>query len=200
MTKHSRVSWVQMFTAFVVGVLLVLAVLPWLGRARESARRANCLSNFKQLGLATGMYAEMNQGRCPVDSETPTLVGSWGLLAIQIRPLQMMLFCHSDRRASRPAESPDALSVSNISYSYVPNVIWQGAKGDSILALDRIYTTAKGSQWPSDGNHVRRPITELDFSGEQGGNVLFSDGRVEFHKSLPSDLKDKDGKLRVLSP
>ena len=57
------------------------------------------------------------------------------------------------------------------------------------MALDQIAATASGSLWPTNGNHKYA-----------GGNVLFNDGRAEWHTHLPSALTDKDGKEFVLSP
>jgi prepilin-type processing-associated H-X9-DG protein len=198
MTKRKDML-VEVLVALAIIFLLVALLLPQLGRARESARRMNCAINLKQLGLAIMMYAETNRGQCPVDSEPPTLAGSWQLLGnLLVTP--RILFCHSDRRRYGPAQSFDVLTITNISYSYVPDMIWRSTNSNSILALDRIDATTKGSRWPSDGNHGPRPLWELDFTGVRGGNVLFCDGHVEFHKTLPSDLKNKDGRLRVLSP
>jgi prepilin-type N-terminal cleavage/methylation domain-containing protein/prepilin-type processing-associated H-X9-DG protein len=41
----------------IIGILVAI-LLPVLSRARESARRASCLSNMKQIGLATMQYAQ----------------------------------------------------------------------------------------------------------------------------------------------
>ena len=40
----------------IIGILASL-LLPALGKAKEMAKQSGCLSNFKQLGLASGMYA-----------------------------------------------------------------------------------------------------------------------------------------------
>ena len=80
------------------------------------------------------------------------------------------------------------LTTLNISYSYVPNLKWHDVS-DSPLIVDRIYTTSKGSAWPSGGNH-----------GDEGGNVGFIDGHVARQTTLPTALKDENGKEVVLSP
>ena len=156
------------------------------GGAGEKARRANCLSNLKQIGLAMEMYANLYNGRLPMDSANPTLAGSLQLLSNFVSSAKIY-HCYSDQRGKATANIEE-MTATNISYSYVPNLNWQDHP-DSIIALDRIYVTEKGSKWPKTGNHK-----------DTGGNVLFGDGHVAWHPELPVALKDKDGKQVVLSP
>lgn len=147
-----------------------------------------CLRNLKQIGLAIAMYSDSYQGRCPMDSASPTLVGSMQLLS-NVLPSATVLYCPHDRRPNARAESDfKKLTTNNISYSYVPNLKWLDTP-DSPLMLDRIYATSARSDWPKNGNHK-----------DLGGNVLFNDGHVAWNNTLPSTLKDKDGKPVVLSP
>jgi prepilin-type processing-associated H-X9-DG protein len=160
----------------------------WKLRIRAESRRANCLSNLKQIGLAIALYADEYQGRCPMDSANPTLLGSMQLLSNVLTSVYILV-CPSDFRPNVREEFYwRKVTPVNISYSYVPNLIWQSTP-DSPLAADRIYSTSAGSVWPTDGNHKG-----------QGGNVLFNDGHVAWNNRLPSALKDKDGKEVVLSP
>jgi len=48
----------------IIGVLAGL-LLPALARAKDKARSTNCISNLKQLGIATVMYADDNNDRLP---------------------------------------------------------------------------------------------------------------------------------------
>ncbi len=49
----------------IIGILAAM-LLPALNQAREKARRANCLSNLKQIGLGIAMYADSYNGRMPL--------------------------------------------------------------------------------------------------------------------------------------
>jgi len=156
--------------------------------SRERNARTECLSNEKQILLAMAMYADQNQGRLPIDSTNPTLVGSLRLLSNLVTTARVF-HCPDDHRPGARAEMDyRRLTTLNISYSYVPNLRWQDTP-DSPVILDRIYSTTNGSTWSATGNH-----------GDKGGNVGFNDGHVQWCNALPAALKDKDGKQVVLSP
>ena len=134
------------------------------------------------------MYADADSHhRCPTDGDPPTLVGSLRLLSNVVSSAKI-LHCPSDWNRAEIDFGFDKLMTTNVSYSYVPNLIWHD-QPDSIVALDRINNTTEGSRWTPTGNHH-----------DTGGNILFSDGRVVWTTALPSALKDKDGKQIVLSP
>ncbi len=123
-----------------------------------------------------------------MDSSNPTLLGSLRLLSNTLTSA-VVFHCPSDHRTgAQPEADFKKLTTLNVSYSYVPNLRWQDTP-DSPLIVDRIYSTAKGDAWPSDGNH-----------GTNGGNVGFNDGHVSWNYTLPGALKDKTGKEVVLTP
>lgn len=80
----------------VIAIIAVLAglLMPALGRAREKARSVQCLSQLRQLGLATTMYVDENRGSFPErrnERRWPT----------QLRPgyrQLSLLVCPNDRR------------------------------------------------------------------------------------------------------
>jgi len=57
---NSRRGFTLIELLVVIAIISILAAIlfPVFARARENARRASCLSNIKQLGLATMMYAQ----------------------------------------------------------------------------------------------------------------------------------------------
>jgi prepilin-type processing-associated H-X9-DG protein len=187
--KKKRNLWLSVLGLAILICVLLAGFLPeGIFYGNERAPRAHCMGNLKQLGLAIAMYADMYQNRCPMDSANPTLMGSMKLLS-NFCSSAKVLYCPEDARwGAKPEVHWDKLTVNNISYSYVPNLVWQDSP-DSIVALDRIYSTSAGSAWPKRGNHKGK-----------GGNVLFNDGSVKWLTNLPSALKDKDGRKVVLSP
>ena len=190
--KRNRWSLSMWLTAIAVFVFVAVVAVTQFHlfdiAMRERAERVRCCTNIKMLFLGMAMYADDYNGRTPADAADPTLLGCM-LLVIKYVPQATALHCPSDTRPGDFAERhTNKLAMANISYSYVPNLKWRNTP-DSAILMDRIYSTSKGSKWPSDGNH-----------GKKGGNIGFNDGHVEWQTGLPSALKDQDGYKVVLSP
>ncbi|MDB6017160.1 MAG: type secretion system protein [Pedosphaera sp.] len=67
----------------VIAIIAILAglLLPALATAKEKAKRANCMSNLKQIGMCLQIYADDNRGVLPEKSALDTAAGSamWDL-------------------------------------------------------------------------------------------------------------------------
>ena len=57
---------IELLVVMVIIALLVGLLLPALARAKEEARKTQCRSNLRQIGLAIEMYANDNGGYAPV--------------------------------------------------------------------------------------------------------------------------------------
>ena len=63
--KAKGFTLIELLVVMVIIALLVGLLLPALGRAREEARKTQCRSNLRQVGLAINMYATDNRGFTP---------------------------------------------------------------------------------------------------------------------------------------
>lgn len=96
--RSSRGAFTLVELLVVIGIiaLLISVLLPALGRARQSAQTAACLSNLRQIGLAINMYGDMHDGVIvPARIDLPganeadwwfTLLARTKTLGIQMRP------------------------------------------------------------------------------------------------------------------
>lgn len=63
-TGRAAFSLVELLVVIAIIAVLVALLLPGLRRSQGSAQRAQCVSNLRQLGLATHMYWDDNNGAC----------------------------------------------------------------------------------------------------------------------------------------
>jgi len=142
--------------SFVFVGLLAAMLIPALSTAREKAKRVQCLSNLKQIGMAMAVYNDDNNQKLPVATQ-------WGdLLKTYVSGSDKIYRCSSDQSGG-------------YSYAFNANLsgssAWQGPDSDLVVALD----APRG--WNAT---VTGPADVPPSPHKDGYNVLFTDGHVEF--------------------
>ncbi|MBN1446197.1 MAG: DUF1559 domain-containing protein, partial [Candidatus Omnitrophica bacterium] len=119
----------------VIAIIAILAamLLPALARAREQARRAVCISNLKQIGLAMKMYSQDyreffpalgDPSGIPYDNDTHPAAGCLNLLYPKYISAEKTFICPSD---------------------LMPVTIAFGSIADSTLGGDKILENTAGA-------------------------------------------------------
>ncbi len=65
MKKRNAFTLVELLVVIAIVGLLIAVLLPSLGKARDTARRVQCLSNLRQIGIACIAYTVDNKGSYP---------------------------------------------------------------------------------------------------------------------------------------
>ncbi len=180
----------------VIAIIGILAgiLLPVLSRARESARKTQCMSNVKQIGMGLIMYANENSESFPSDSaysgSSPAMRGL-NLLYDTYVSDSRVFNCTSDATVTTALNSgmsastsggTEAFTSTQCSYGY-DRAHTQVDDADVALVADRPPATLSSSA--STANHNGR-----------GQNVVYIDGHVEFVNSPLAGWYASDGTTR----
>jgi len=183
----------RLIAVLVVIVFIVFAVallLPARSRQRESGPRVSCLSNLKQLGLATKQYAQDYDDRYPWRVGAEDRWDAWrdlGMLFPNYCTGFATLICPSSGDRGLRAPSTEGVNADKgpldpfaadltISYGYcfdaresTPRAWTDQAPATVRLAADK--TAGVG-------------LTERSNHGLDGRNVLYQDGHVDWERGV----------------
>ena len=71
-SRRSGFTLVELLVVIGIIALLIAILLPTLSKARESARRTECASNLRQVGIAVRFYALDSRDQVPLGYRTGT--------------------------------------------------------------------------------------------------------------------------------
>ncbi len=188
---------IELLVTIAIITILASMLLPALGKAREKGRRIKCVSNCKQIGLATIAYGDDNGAYLPVTEDERFVL--WHAKLKTYIPGEAILQC-----PSFPAHERDVQWNTDYGWNtYGKNEDGMGAwmswspKG-GYVKLNKIKSPSQFIMF-GDGRN-RGPGTSVDqktgFIGvvtesyavpvlhEMGCNIGLSDGHVEYGRSI----------------
>lgn len=192
----------------VIAIIAILAAMlfPVFARAREAARKSACLSNLKQIGLASWMYVQDFDGYFPHDSH---ICNPHPRLVAQLMPYmenRQILYCPSaaSMGLSYLTESEANVAAGNISYYYYsfdepPSTAPSAGPPDHLGWVDRFFYAQRcgfgnttrvltersdSDLWLASDWFCKPIVTRVGHSvhgGDMGAlNVLYVDSHAKF--------------------
>lgn len=207
--KDKSFTLIELLIVVAIIAILVSILMPSLGKAREKARRAVCLSNLKQCGFVSILYAKNNNFRLnPSGGMKPTVdglhwlanhtmsgfdpyIGSWEITD-----------CPNWVNVNTKAKEAAANSYGSNMIGYVysgglrthllrgPGKNWVSPKlttddGEMMLWADRVMTTdGWGSSIPHTNMGWKKGpdgvLVNPGKYGSEGGNILLLNGSAKW--------------------
>lgn len=182
----SRKGFTLIELLVVIAIIAILAAIlfPVFAQAREKARQITCVSNMKQLGLATIMYTQDNDEYFPAAYDGDATIWSsgptshWEQKILPYIKSNGVFACPDDPGAGAP---PPGNAWEGIAVSYATNgwFNWQWENGWSRPLLNGVMT---GSEWNDNGGGNLQSCGQLD------AKITHPDSTIMYCEMYNSDI------------
>jgi prepilin-type N-terminal cleavage/methylation domain-containing protein/prepilin-type processing-associated H-X9-DG protein len=172
--KFGAFTLIELLVVIAIIGILGAILLPALARARERARRANCIANIKQIGLGIAQYYDDQHPNAMPPMSTITALSS--NISTYIGASAKLFVCPSD--ASAAVGNINSMTATNCSYAWQNGgPVWQDPTMQPLL-------------WDRTGvsGQVSNTAWVTSYSHADGGNILWTDGHADWNKLFPSTI------------
>lgn len=193
---------IELLTVIAIIGILAAIIVPTVGKVRDSARAAQCLSNLRQMGLAARLYAEETNGRLmPADYNFPRALWKYTARAGTTLPqvsgdppseLKDTIFecpkVYSDKLTPRRSYG--------VNSQFAPNyVIETSAQDGKIVLLSRFEMPSRTVLFGDvgAGNTATSKLTVVSINDDRHNrkaNVVYLDGHAAALTVTPEIRKD----------
>jgi len=160
--RHPGFTLIELLVVISIISLLLGILIPTVNKTRQKARSVSCSSRMRQIGLASVMYVQDNNGQLARSSHSAASVGClrWG-------PACMTYLGYGAFQGSKTPAWNTAFSKfyrcpadrrDNLTYSYGKNVWFELDAGETGEALG----VARGPTYPTVMK-IRRPAETIEF-------------------------------------
>jgi prepilin-type N-terminal cleavage/methylation domain-containing protein/prepilin-type processing-associated H-X9-DG protein len=184
--REGRIAFTLVELLVVIAIMAILAslVMPALARAKQQGKRAACMSNLRQIGLATGMYVDEHECYPPAYLDSTT---RWmDLLKPLIDKSSGVYLCPADPEKNAVTWDPEiflSYGINTFRFADQGGCFWYGVKAQRVQRPSGVIVFADctpGKYYCGGGSTFEEPVVDVDYRHPKRSFVaVFCDGHVE---------------------
>jgi prepilin-type N-terminal cleavage/methylation domain-containing protein len=181
---ESAFSLIELLVVMAIVAGLASLMLPSLSQAKAQGRRAGCLNNLRQIGLATQLYVDDTESYPPawVDSTTRWM----DLIKPYLEKKSGVYLCPADRRREAVTWDPEihlSYGINTFRFADQAHCFWYGVKAAAVARPAGTIVFADcspGKYYCGGGSVFAEPVPDVDRRHpKQSFVAVFGDAHVE---------------------